>query len=258
MFCRYCGAEIKAGAQFCENCGARVDIKQPAAEQGVAQRPKKLWQKAWFTWVMVVLFWPIGLFLLWKNEVGSKLVRIIVTAIFAAAMVAALSDVKSPPPNAPSGKTAARGEETPLYICNLPGVGRVKGGRSSDVGIAIYKITETGIIGTSSPPRRAEGRYIILNVSVYNGQKDAIVVDNAFFKLVDDQGREFSYTAEDARALTRKGDYKGFLSKVNPGSDLNLEIPFDVPTDASGLKLKAKGGFTGKDIILPLKVDLVH
>lgn len=30
--CTQCGAELKPGAKFCENCGAKVSVPQPAAQ----------------------------------------------------------------------------------------------------------------------------------------------------------------------------------------------------------------------------------
>ena len=33
--CTQCGAELKPGAKFCENCGAKVSVPQPAAQPPV-------------------------------------------------------------------------------------------------------------------------------------------------------------------------------------------------------------------------------
>ena len=30
--CTQCGAELKPGTKFCENCGAKVSVPQPAAQ----------------------------------------------------------------------------------------------------------------------------------------------------------------------------------------------------------------------------------
>ena len=34
--CTQCGAELKPGAKFCENCGAKVSVPQPAAQPAPA------------------------------------------------------------------------------------------------------------------------------------------------------------------------------------------------------------------------------
>lgn len=256
MFCKKCGSEVKAGAKFCDNCGSSVDEKQPISN-GATEQPKKLWEKTWFTWVMLFVFWPVGLYLLWKNQIGGKALRIIITIVFAAAGIAAFTGDKSPSDTTPS-KTVVTKKEEPTWTCDVEGVGKVKGGISSNVGIAVYKIREARSIDTSFSSQRAQGKFIIVNVAVSNGQKDAITVDNTSFKLIDDQGREFSHSVEGSTALMMKsGNSRGFLQKVNPGIVTSVEVPFDVPTNISGLKLKARGGFSGREIVLPLKVDLV-
>lgn len=37
--CTQCGAELKPGAKFCENCGAKVSVPQPAAQPAAVPRP---------------------------------------------------------------------------------------------------------------------------------------------------------------------------------------------------------------------------
>ena len=34
--CTQCGAELKPGTKFCENCGAKVSVPQPAAQPATA------------------------------------------------------------------------------------------------------------------------------------------------------------------------------------------------------------------------------
>ena len=37
--CTQCGAELKPGTKFCENCGAKVSVPQPAAQPAPAPAP---------------------------------------------------------------------------------------------------------------------------------------------------------------------------------------------------------------------------
>ena len=37
--CTQCGAELKPGTKFCENCGAKVSVPQPAAQPAAVPRP---------------------------------------------------------------------------------------------------------------------------------------------------------------------------------------------------------------------------
>ena len=43
---------------------------------------KKFYHTIWFAWVMVILFFPVGLFLLWKYKHHSTKVRLVVTGAF--------------------------------------------------------------------------------------------------------------------------------------------------------------------------------
>lgn len=37
--CTQCGAELKPGTKFCENCGAKVSVPQPAAQPAAVPQP---------------------------------------------------------------------------------------------------------------------------------------------------------------------------------------------------------------------------
>ena len=42
MKCEHCGQELKAGAQFCENCGAPVNV--PVSESAAEHEPPRHWE----------------------------------------------------------------------------------------------------------------------------------------------------------------------------------------------------------------------
>ena len=42
---------------------------------------KKFYQKTWFIVLLLILFWPVGLFLMWKYADWSKIAKIVVTVI---------------------------------------------------------------------------------------------------------------------------------------------------------------------------------
>ena len=47
----------------------------------------KIYEKNWFIILMLVLFFPVGLFLMWKNAKWNKTVKIIISVLFAAAVI---------------------------------------------------------------------------------------------------------------------------------------------------------------------------
>ncbi len=42
---------------------------------------QKLTQKTWFTVIMLIIIWPFGLYLMWKNKKFNKVARIIVSVV---------------------------------------------------------------------------------------------------------------------------------------------------------------------------------
>lgn len=48
---------------------------------------EKVYQKTWFTVVFLIIFFPVGLFTMWKYKKFNKVARIIITAIFVVCFV---------------------------------------------------------------------------------------------------------------------------------------------------------------------------
>lgn len=49
--------------------------------------------------------------------------------------------------------------------------------------------------------KKPQGKFIVVSVVVSNEQKDAVTVDASSFKLVDKDGREYSYSTEGQMAI---------------------------------------------------------
>ncbi|PFN07562.1 DUF4352 domain-containing protein [Bacillus cereus] len=130
-----------------------------------------------------------------------------------------------------------------------------KEGESSKVKIAVGAVESLESVGNEYVNEKAQGIFKVVEVSITNNQKDAITVDANSFKLVDNQDREFTYSTQGQTSfdIANGGKTDFFLKQLNPGLTQTGKIVFDVPKDAQGLILKARGGMTGKEI--KLKVD---
>lgn len=104
MKCPNCGTEFNSN--FCPNCGFNSSAQnneninsQNFTSQyqaynynsgsytnhaNATELPKTKWyQKTWFTVLMLILFWPVGLCLMWINRKNwNTVVKIIITALF--------------------------------------------------------------------------------------------------------------------------------------------------------------------------------
>ncbi|AJG73628.1 DUF4352 domain-containing protein (plasmid) [Bacillus thuringiensis] len=130
-----------------------------------------------------------------------------------------------------------------------------KEGESSKVKIAVGSVESVDSVGGEYLNEKAQGVFKVVEISITNNQKDAITVDANSFKLMDNQDREFKYStqAQTAYDIGNGGKSDFFLKQLNPGLTQTGKIIFDIPADAQGLVLKARGGMMGKEI--KLKVE---
>lgn len=56
------------------------------------EEKKKFYQKGWFTILFIIIFWPIGLIVMWTNEIFNKTTRIIITVFFALCIITAFNN----------------------------------------------------------------------------------------------------------------------------------------------------------------------
>lgn len=130
-----------------------------------------------------------------------------------------------------------------------------KEGESSKVNIAVGSVETLESVGSDHINEKAQGVFKVVELTLTNNQKDAITLSSNSFKLVDNQDREFSpnSAAQIKLNVANGGNSKFLLEKLNPGLSQTGKIVFDVPKDAQGLVLKARGGMTGKEITLKLE-----
>lgn len=58
---------------------------------------EKIYQQPWFIWLMIIVFFPLGLIFLWASDKYSKKIKLIVTGIFIC--LSAFSFLNTPPEN---------------------------------------------------------------------------------------------------------------------------------------------------------------
>lgn len=99
------------------------------------------------------------------------------------------------------------------------------------------------------------GTYLIVNATVTNKGTETITIDSSFFTLTDGQGREYSSSSEGQTALsTSNGSIDFFLKQVQPSLSATGEVVFEIPKDATDLKLNVKPGlFSSKKAIINIE-----
>ena len=90
-FCKFCGEEIEKDAMVCPKCGRQLKVVKKeeisTSEKSIETKydeSSKFYTKAWFMWVMLIIFAPVGIFLMWKfHPEMKKNTKIILTVVFA-------------------------------------------------------------------------------------------------------------------------------------------------------------------------------
>ena len=94
----------------------------------------------------------------------------------------------------------------------------------------------------------AQGKYLILNVSVKNKGEESLMVDGSFFKLKAD-GK--TYEADTmASTYANEAGKSFFLQQLNPGISQKGKVVFDVPAkmiDTKDLKVQVQTGLFGTE-----------
>lgn len=77
----YGTSKESVGPENCSfGCGNGNQEMPPAANNGTKE---KLSSKTWWVILWLVVFWPVGLFLMWRNKKWSKAIRVIITIAIA-------------------------------------------------------------------------------------------------------------------------------------------------------------------------------
>lgn len=89
-FCKYCGKKIPSDSVVCPKCGRQVNFEKakktnPEKENNnKIKEEQKFYEQKWFMWLMLILFGPVGILLMWKfHPELKKNTKIILTIIFA-------------------------------------------------------------------------------------------------------------------------------------------------------------------------------
>lgn len=117
----------------------------------------------------------------------------------------------------------------------------------SDLVFTATAVDTATTLGNQFTKKDAQGMFQIITLKIENKGKETKTVDSSMIALTDSQGRKFDRSIE---GQTAKGFSQGkvdlFLQQVQPGLNVTGDIVFDVPKDATGLKLLVKGSYFGE------------
>lgn len=119
---------------------------------------------------------------------------------------------------------------------------------ANDLSFTVTDISKAKSLGNSYSKKEAQGTFNVITLTIKNTGKETVTIDSSMLKITDSQGRKFDYSIE---GQTAKGLAQGkvdlFLQQVQPGLSVTGDIVFDLPDDATDLKLIVKGSMFGTE-----------
>jgi len=119
---------------------------------------------------------------------------------------------------------------------------------ANDLSFTVTNISKAKSLGSSYSKKEAQGTFNVITLTIKNTGKETVTIDSSMLKVTDSQGRKFDYSIE---GQTAKGLAQGkvdlFLQQVQPGLSVTGDIVFDLPDDATDLKLIVKGSMFGTE-----------
>jgi len=125
----------------------------------------------------------------------------------------------------------------------------------ADVTFTVDGVEETSEIESGNEfidNAETSGKFVILDMTVENGQDESLMIDSSFFKIVTEDGTKYDpISSGDAFMALGDSATDFFLEKINPNLDKSGKVVFEVgeDVDLSETILEAQTGFFGTEKI---------
>jgi hypothetical protein len=111
--------------------------------------------------------------------------------------------------------------------------------QAGNLSFKVNSVKKADQVGDDVMNKKADGVFLIVNVTVKNNDKEARTIDTNLFKLVSGST---SYNASAEADMYANKDNSFFLKQLNPGVSTTGNIVFDIPKDMKGEKLEVESG----------------
>ena len=217
---------------------AQTQSQTTFQNQNVQDAEQKWYDRNWLAILLCFVFFPVGLYALWKNRNLAKGWKIGITTLIALAVIGNIGDknAKSPSVNS-SEKTTKLAEEQKVDYKKI--------GDGIEVGDFIYRVDGVQFkksLGNEYVSETADGIFLLVPLSIKNVSKEGHTLDNSMFKLTDEHGTEYESSNRGTTAVEMSGGKTLFLKQCQPNIQTSGVLVFEVPSKGV-YDLKLSGGF---------------
>jgi len=130
-------------------------------------------------------------------------------------------------------KTAAVQKDQKKEEVKAYGIGQVAS--VGDVDFTVTKVSETNVIQSNNqfqPDAKTDGKFVLVDITVKNGKKNALSVIESFFKIKANGAEYKPSTNSDVSIIMSMKNKDGFFYKeINPGLSNKGTVVFELPAD---------------------------
>jgi hypothetical protein len=231
----------------------------PGRDDGTQK--KRWYQRSGWIIFFLIIFFPVGLYLMWKHAVWTNRTKWIITgvvAVFALIRFASPAEESTTPvasdsenqaevqqaaepepePEPEPAQQAAEPEPEP----EPPAAQTVAIGEPLAVGDVAWVVTNATTANQLSQEEfgdfgeTKQGNFVIVDFEFTNNSSESLTLDTLSITLIDSQGRESNPDTDSFGYVPQELD--PFLTQVNPGVTQPGRVIFTVAPGASGFKLK--------------------
>jgi len=217
--CRECGNQVSTEAKTCPQCGAKV--KRPMS------KTKKILLGLFALLIVAGIFAPKD------KDSQQKTTQTAATAPAAA-------------PAQPPGEKPEDSTKSTAPVAEKPSKPIAGVGDEVNVGNFIYKVNGVKFsksVGNQFAQERADGIFLLVDLTITNTSSETRLIDNALFKLQDQSNVSYEPSSEGSTALELSGAKTLFLKQCQPNIPTKGVLVFEVPNQKESYTLNLSGGF---------------
>ena len=260
-FCIHCGQAIPTDSIACPKCGKQVgnvppknNFQNQMPQNNIGgKKPKNNWYESTGIIILfLIIFFPVGLFLMWKYSKWSKVPKILISVFFGLIIIGNMGNNKSTTPTSTTQTTEVKEEtkEEPKTEVKAEDKDIYSIGEEVALGDDVLIVNSaTRSQGTQYDKPKDGCEFVIVNITIKNGGKRDASYNPYDFKMQNSQGNitDKTFSMVDSGTSLSSGD-------LAAGGSVTGTVVFEQPTGDKGLILKYKNNmFSSKEA--KIKID---